>query len=209
MDWLRRVGRPPAPAGPGPEEAAPEGVEGAAPGIAALLDGVSEDRSHAVLDLGRASDRSLRVYSRFARWIRFADLLGDGGWARAEGSALGLLRMVPRQPERPYDLIFGWDVLDRLFPEDRPRLVESLVELTGPDARLHVVVHGEDSEAVPLRFTLLDVDRIRYEPGGTGRLPRPRILPADVTAVLSPFRVVRGFTLRTGLREYVAVHGGG
>ena len=204
MDWRRGIGRAPASAAPAPSEAGAEPVEGAAPGVAALLDGVSEDRSHAVLDLGPAADLSLRVYSRFARWVRFADLLGEGGWSRAGGSAAGLLRSLPAQPECPYDLVFAWDVLDRLFPEDRRHLVECLAKLTAPNARLHAVVRPEDPLARPLRFTLLDVNRVRYEPIVAVPLPRPPLLPAEVTKLLAPFRVVHAFTLKSGLREYVA-----
>lgn len=203
MDWLHRIGWSSLPEAAAPSEAVQEGVEGAAPGVAALLEGLAEDRDLAVLDLGRAAPQSLRIYGRIARWVRFADLVGEGGWPRGEGSAAGLLRRVAGNPEQPYDIVLAWDILDRLFPEDRPRVVACLTELTAPDARIHVAVHA-DQDARPLRFTLLDTGRIRYEPA-TGRLPRPRLLPADVASLLVPFRVVRGFTLRSGLREYVAL----
>lgn len=183
--------------------AQPEPVEGPAPGVAALLEGVSEDRGHAVLDLGPASDQNLRIYGRFARWIRFADLLGETWWPRPEGSAAGL--QLPKL-DRRYDLVFAWDILDRLFPEDRPQLVQWLAEITAPGARFHVVVRAsEDAIAYPLRFTLVDVGHIRYEPTGESRLPLYRLLPAEVAKVLAPLQVVRAFTLRNALREYVAV----
>ncbi len=179
--------------------------EGAAPGVAALLDGIKEDRSHSVLDLGPAAERNLRLYARYARWARFADLLGEGGWARAGGSAAALARNLPAQPQAPYDLIFGWDVVDRLFPEDRLRLVARLAEVTAPRARLHMVVRSDDAAPRPLRFTLLDINRNRFEPLPTPATPRPRLLPADVTKALAPFKVIHAYTLRSGMREYVAM----
>ena len=205
MDWLRRTERTPLPSAGASDETAPGPVELATPGIAALLEGVLEDRSHAVLDLGAAADSSLRVYTRFARRIRFADLLADGtlrlAWA-------AVLHALPPQPERAYDLVFAWDILDRLFPEERPRLVERLAEVTAPDARLHVVVEAsERARTQPLRFTLLDSDRMRCEPSGPARPARWQLLPAEVERLLVPFRVVRAFTLKGGLREYVAVRG--
>jgi hypothetical protein len=157
-----------------------------------------------VLDLGPASDQSLRVYGRFARWIRFADLLGEAWWPRAEGSAAGL--QLP-QLDRAYDLVFAWDILDRLFPDDRSDLVRWLADNTAPGARVHVVVRAsEDAIACALRFTVVDVGHIRYEPAGTSRLPQSRLLPAEVAKVLAPLQVLRAFTLKNGLREYVAVH---
>ncbi|HEX6135543.1 MAG TPA: hypothetical protein VFZ24_16345 [Longimicrobiales bacterium] len=206
MDWLRRIAREPPPgAPPSGGEVVPEAVEGAAPGVAALLKGVSEDRSHAVLDLGPATDQNLRVYGRFARWVRFADLLGDAGWPRGHVSAAGLLGTLLPQPERPYDIVFAWDVIERFFPEDRPRLIQRLAEITAGDARLHALVRAaEDVATRPLRFTLLDVDRIRYEAIGTSRLPPARLLPADMAKVLAPWQVVHAYNLKIGLREYVA-----
>jgi hypothetical protein len=205
VNWLRRIARPPPAAPEAPASPAPEAVEGAAPGVTALLSGVRADRSHAVLDLGPAADSNLRVYGRFARWIRFADLLGESGWPRSGRSAGGLVGRIPAQPENPYDLVFAWDALDRLFPEDRPRLVERLAELSTPDARLHLVVRADDAPDHSLRFTLLDVNRIRYAPMASAPLPRPRLLPAELMKLLLPFQVVHAFTLRSGLREYVAV----
>ncbi len=180
-------------------------VERATPGIAALFDGVPEDKSHAVLDLGTAADSSLRVYSRFARRIRFADMLAEvrspHGWDALPGA-------LPLQPERPYDLVFGWDVLDRIFPEQRPLLVQRLAEVSSLDARLHLVVEStERASAHPLRFALLDVDRMRCEPTNSGRPVRRPLLPAEVERLLAPFQVLHAFTLKGGLREYVAVRG--
>lgn len=206
MDWLRRIGRAPPVDVAESTEPEPEPVEGSAPGVAALLKGVSEDRSHAVIDLGPASGASLGVYSRYARWVRFADLLGEAWRPHEHGSVAGLLQTMRPHPERPYDLVFAWDILDRLFPSDRPRLVEWLADAAAPDARLHVLVRAsEEAPMQPLRFTLLDVDRIRFEPTSTARLPPSRLLPADVTRLLAPLQVVHAFSLKTGFREYVAV----
>lgn len=210
MNWLRRIGDLIGPSGesteeaePGPEsDPGPESAERAAPGVAALFGAVAADGTHAVLDLGPATGSSLDVYRRFAGRVRFADLLAE----RADHGLAAALDALPSQPDRPYDMVFAWDTLDRLRPRARSRLVQRLADVTAPDARLHVVVDASEdtSRTPPLRFTLLDVDRVRCEPAGPARLRRDRLLPADVEDVLGPFRVVRGFTLKAGLREYVA-----
>jgi hypothetical protein len=205
VDWLSRVAGRPSQARPDPEESAGEAVESAAPGVAALLDGVSEDGTHAVLDLGLASPSSLAVYGRFARHIRFADVAGFAMSHRGRAPVERLIEAVPPQSRAPYDLIFAWNVFDRLYPEDRPWLVAHLARVSAPDARLHVVIDGGEQGATPhLHYTLLDTDRMRYEPAIPARPARSRILPAQVTHLLVPFRVHHGFTLRANLREYVA-----
>jgi hypothetical protein len=203
MDWLRRLGRssgssatedPPAPPAPKP-------VGGATPGVAALLEGVREDGTRSVLDLGPADPESFRVYSRFGRRVRFADLFGVGeaeGWVPA-------LEALPPQPEQPYDLILGWDILDRLPPALRPRFIERLVGVSAPGAGLHLIVRASEQSEVPaLHFSLHDVDRMSYEPSGGSMPARAPILPAELERLISPFEVVRAFTLKGGLRECAA-----
>ncbi len=208
MAWLRRLGGPPPAPAPAPPpalvEEVPWSLERATPGVAALFDGVTEDQSHSVLDLGTAAHSSLGVYSRFARRIRFADLLDEASAGKRWTAALDL----PAQPDRPYDLILTWDLLDRLFPEDRPRLMERVNQISAGNARLHVLVDSSDRvETEPLRYTLMDTDRVRYEPTGPARPVKRRLLPAEVEQLLHPFTVIRAFTLKGGFREYVAARG--
>jgi hypothetical protein len=203
VNWLRRTEHTESSGAPAPVGTVPGRVERAMPGIATLLEGVSEDRSHAVLDLGPAADSSLQVYSRFARWVRFADLLSatssPGEWAAA-------LQSIPAQPQRPYDVVFAWNVLDRVAPPERTSVVSRLAELAAPDARLHLIVDpGREGLRYPLRFSLLDVDRICYEQAGRPLPAGEPILPAELERVVEPFRVTRAFTTQVGMREYVAL----
>jgi hypothetical protein len=205
VSWLRWLpGRSP-PVPPGPERTASKARESAAPGVAAMFDGLSEDGSHSVLDLGSASSASLAVYARFARQVRFSDLTGLALSRTGHEPIQCILDAVPPHPERPYDLIFAWDVFDRLLPEDHHPLVRRLAEVSAPSARLHAVVSGADQGTAPhIRCTLLDTDRVLYEPATTARPALSRLLPAQMAHLLVPFRVVRGFTLKGNLREYVA-----
>lgn len=205
MDWLRRGQRESMPAGAEEEEEVPAHVERAAPGVATVLAGLEESRSHAVLDLGPAVGQNLRVYSRFARRVRFADLLTAPPAGTSWDAAL---RDIPRFPDHPYDLVVAWNVLDRMAPEQRHLLVERLLDLTRPEARLYAVVDTTGGRAAcPLRFSLLGEDRVRQEPMGPSQPAWPQILPAEMERLLEPFQVQQAFVLRVGMREYVAVRG--
>lgn len=208
MSWLRRFRRAP------PEETASEeagepalaAVERAAPGVAALFDGVSEDQTHAVLDLGSAAETSFSLYSRYARRIRFAGLLSG---PPHEDTGEAALRALPPEPGQPYDIVLGWNILDRLNRQERLSFVERLTEITSPGARLYVVVDASgESRIHPLRFAVLDLDRVSQQVVGPPQRARPQLLPAEVERLLRPFQVIHAFTLRLGLREYVAVKGG-
>jgi hypothetical protein len=194
MGWLQRFRS-------GSEATLAAPVERATPGIAALFTGVSQDGSHSVLDLGPAADASLRVYGRYARRARFADLIA----ATSSKEWPAALAALPAQPDHPYDLIFAWDVLDRLGKDERSALLSRLAEVSAAEARLHIVVDASGRGAVePLRYVLVDVDRVRCEPTGPARPAPTALLPGEVERLLAPFQVVSGFTLKSGVREYLA-----
>lgn len=185
-----------------PDELDRSRITGSTPGVAALLETVEADGSHSVLDLGPAMASSFRLYRRYASRIRFADLFGEwstGGWK-------GSLAAIPVQEDYPYDLILGWDVLDRLPSEGRRELIDTLADLSAPGGGFHTVIHASRSQTIrPLQFGLLDVDRMFYEPASSSQLSRTPILAAELARLVEPFQVTRAFTLKGELREYVAV----
>ncbi len=206
--WLDRLGRRISSGSssvPGDQEGdEPERrrITGSTPGIAALLEAVEADGSHSILDLGPAMASSFQLYRRFAHRIRFADLFGEWtkeGWKTA-------LASIPQQARGSYDLILAWDMLDRLSPDGRRELIDTLAGLSAPGAGFHTVIHDSGVETIrPLQFGLLDVDRMYYEPSSSIRLSRTPILPAELARLVEPFRVTRAFTLKGDLREYVAI----
>jgi len=212
MNWLARLvgAAEPAPTVEGAtspdEEAAARQVRPSL-GVGAVFDGVAPDRGHAVLDLGRAAEASFEVYGRYARRIRFADLLPtDGAGSLSAATQASIDASIPAQPDHPYDLILAWDVLDRVAREGREPLVRALADRSCEGARLHIVVDpSEAPKTMRYRFTAVDVDRVRYEPTGEVVRAAPPLLPAEVERLLDPFEVVRAFTSRSGLREYVAI----
>lgn len=205
MEWTSLLGTALSADGAAAEDEAPRPSERRVPGVAALLSDIRWNEGHAVLDLGSATGSSLDVYQEFADRIRFADLLTD---REGEAFAPALDRLVAR-PDPPYDLVFAWDALDRLRPRERSRFVEAMEEITTPDARLHLVVDATErrGERPRHRYGLLGVDQVRCEPAGWTKPERDPLLPAQVEDLLAPFEVIRGFTLRDGLREYVAARG--
>lgn len=208
MGWLRRFGGAP-PAEPSADDAdapPPEPVSRAAPGIAALFDGVAEGGGRTLLDLGMASSANLAAYGRYADRVRFAGVIGGPppgeGWVKR-------LEAVPSFLERPYDLAVAWNLFDFVPKGDRRLVVDHLVRITAPGARLYLVVDMSGEGSVePTRYTLLEGGRLATEPVGAAVPAAPALLPAEVERLLDPFRVAHAFTLRSGQREYMAVRRG-
>lgn len=207
MRWLKW--RAPRPAGTPHDrgEDAPEDEarsrERKAPGISALFEDLRPDRCLTVLDLGPASEGSLRFYSRFARRVRFVDMERARAQEESPASVVDSLR---RYGEFPYDLVLTWEHLHRLSPLQRDDVIERLVSVTAPGTRLHAMIDmSGDAMVPPRRFTLVGEGRLRETVGGSLRPAPGRVLPAEVDRFLAPFRVVSAYVLRDGLREYVAM----
>jgi hypothetical protein len=52
---------------------------------------------------------------------------------------------------------------------------------------------------------LAGLDRVSVQVVGPPEAAQPALLPAPVERLLRPFTIMHAFTLRSGLREYVAV----
>lgn len=182
----------------GPEEP----VTRRSPGLAALFGGLRPDGRHSILDLGSAQGRQLRLLGRFGRKVRFAGVLPrtqDGkDWIDA-------LHALPPNPDQPYDVVLLWDLLDRLPAAERGRIMERITGITAEGARLYVLVDAsETKKRPPLAFAIEEVDRVSQLAMGPPEPTYGPILPAQLERTLSPFKVAHAFTLRGGLREYVA-----
>ncbi|MHB1192669.1 MAG: hypothetical protein ACYC6F_06445 [Longimicrobiales bacterium] len=179
------------------------GVVRTAPGLTALFRDLAPGEPRALLDLGPALGDNLRFYSRYTGRIRFADLLVRG---MPEATPVAPLHGLRDHPEFPYDLVLAWNLLDQVTPERRRAVVEELADLATPGSRLHLLLDMSDEPFLrPLRFTIVDRERLTFTAVGPPRPALPRPLPAQVDPLLRPFRVVRAFVLRDGMREYVAV----
>lgn len=178
-------------------------MERGSPGIESLFGGLTHDGTHAILDLGSSSGDTFRIHQRFARRIRFADLLADP----PHGSSLTeTLHRIEPLHEEGFDLVLVWNLLDLLTPSERLEVIGRIDQLTVPGARLYVLVDGSgEATTHPMRFRLVRTDRVNQEPAAPRQPLRSPLLPADVERILTPFQVIHAFTLRSGLREYVAM----
>ncbi len=201
MSWLDRLASPAAKATdePTPED---EGTERAAPGLASLFASLHADGRHSVLDFGPAEGRRLRLLGRYARQVRFAALVPHP----PRGSELtAALDDLEPDPDRRFDVVLVWDLFDRLDEAERRQVVERVIDVTEPAARLYAVVESSDAVSTrPIRTELLDVDTVREAPVGPPEPSRPQLLPAHMERLVNPFEVLTGVSLRRGLREYVA-----
>jgi hypothetical protein len=203
--WLDRL-RTRSPADPrrkppSSPESAP--VERTSPGLAVLFEALQKDPAHGLLDLGLANNEHLAFFGRLAQQVRFAGLVPV---PPSGEDFIAALDSIPPDRERPFDVVLAWDVFDRIGPDERTALVRRLDHVTAPGARLYAVVESTDASTTrPLRHTIVEVGRVRQEPVGPSEPARPQLLPLQVERMLAPFEIIHAFSLRAGLREYVAL----
>lgn len=208
MGWLTRIrgeaeGETRAVEDAGDAGMASSVVERASPGLSALFGLMKAEGRHSILDLGEGNNRQMEALAPYARLIRFIGLVpGTGDAAMAADPSV-----LPEHPEYPYDVVLAWGVLDRLGPETRLALIRRLTAITAPDARMYASVSGA-TMVQPVRSTLLGVGRVEEEPVGPPRPTGPQLLPAQVEKLLLPWTISQAFSLRVGMREYVAKKGG-
>ncbi len=202
VQWVRRAAPEPRIERPSPPHPDPEAAGRVMPGLAAFFERITPDRGRKVLDLGNGDGASLAVYARYARWVRFADILAEAttpDWGTS-------IDNIPRPPHGAYDVILIWDILDRLSPADRGGFIGRLSRICAPDALMHAIVESSDEAGGDLlHFSLPGPDRLHFVRSGRPRPAHAPMKPAEVKGVLKPFHLLRAFSTRTGLREYVAV----
>ena len=195
-----------------PQEATPAATPSpavhASPGFAALFTAAPSVHLARILDLGPAVGENLAFYGRFARTVRFVDMLRDeiGGGPAARRNVASLLDGCLKAGDGPYDLVLAWDLLNYLEHDAGRDLIERLEGCTRVGTRLFAMISsGHTMPARPQRFTIVDAQRLAYRETGGGVCASPELAPAEVGRLLAPFRVERSVVLSHGVREYVAV----
>lgn len=195
----------------GPAASPVEPFEYSSPGLRALLAGLSEGGGHRILDLGPVVPANLEVYSRFARVVRFVDLLRDelaAGGVPPGGAILSAPAVARLLPERAgsFDVVLAWDLPSYLDGTTCRTLMAQLAACGAPHARLvAMLVAAEVMSEKPLRFELREGGRVSAAPVTAAMRGGPNLAPAEEQRRLEPFVVDHSVLLRHGLREYLAV----
>jgi Methyltransferase domain len=149
------------------------------------------------INADRASVREARETWE-ARQERDATLEEGASIADRIGGLLGF------PDDTRFDAVLAWDLLNYLDRREMAALDEQLVRFCRPGAVLFALISIlKQIPAEPMRFRILDQERLAYETRTTGTRPCPRYAPAELTELLRGFRLDRSFLLRHGVQEYL------
>jgi hypothetical protein len=190
-------------------EGLPQPAERAVSGLAETLAALPDDGSTRLLDLGPLVVANFDVYTRHARWIRFAHVWRDALPTPGPGTdpRVDPARAVPYDDRcAPYDVVLAWDVLDCLEPDDAVSMVHRIASVCRPRARLHALFTGTGARPTrPSRYAITAPGRVRPLDDEPRTLPTTGLSPAELERRLAPFAVEHSCVLRHGGREVVAV----
>jgi SAM-dependent methyltransferase len=127
---------------------------------------------------------------------------GDAQGERHIAVRLGELLTFPEDTR--FDAVLAWDLLNYLDRREVAALADQLNRYCRPGALLFALISIlKQAPAQPVRFRILDHERLAYEVRGPALRPCPRYAPAELSELLRGFRLDRTFLMRHGVQEYL------
>ena len=200
-----------------PEPTLPEAEVHSSVGFNIAYNQIRDLRRLSVLDLGTAHASNLEFLSRRARslHIDIEDLYEtlssfdffDPRESRSYDAVYGYL--LPYGEETRFDLILGWDLFNYLEELELAALIRHLDRFCHPGTLLFCMIStNRYIPEKPIRFQIVDSERLRYEYLSSLLRSSPQYHRADLNRMMPHFGLFSSFRLRNGFKEYVfSFHG--
>ena len=202
---------------PAPEPTLPEAEVHTSVGFNVVYNQFRDRRRLSVLDLGSANASNLEFLSQSVRslHIEIEDLYNtlssfdffDPSEPRSYDAVYRYL--FPYGEDTRFDLILGWDLFNYLEELELTSLIRHLDRFCRPGTLLFSMIStNRYIPERPIRFHIIDSERLRYEYLSSLLRPSPQYHRADLSRMMPHFRLFSSFRLRNGFKEYVfAFHG--
>ena len=175
-----------------------------------LIDNLAEDRRWVVLDLGAARPQTVALLSRFRCRLEIADLADA---TDTPGNGAGDAVTHPRLTEaldcvpsiEPVDIVFSWDFLNYLVPEQMTELMVGVAARCRPGAVVHALIAYSDQPMPqrPGQFAPIDDGRLLSLSTSEPQRLAPRYSPEDLATWMPAFTIERARLLTNGMQEYL------
>ncbi len=187
----------------------PEPVVHTSLGLQALCERLKTVQTCEILELGPVRNGNLEFWSRFQPSIYIADLRSslplpvilseDSEFVEPDWShLLGL------PPDRRYDFILAWDLLNYLELPAVASIIKFLGRFCRPGTILFTLIF--DQKQMPEQITvynIMDEAHLQYEYAGPEMRVCLRHQPRALAGAMSRFKTADSFRLRNGVVEYL------
>lgn len=193
-----------------PEPGAPAGELTNSPLLAGLVAQCAERPRCHVLDLGPAIGSNIAFFQQLHCKLEIADCgaellrLSARGEDDATPLDAQLARLLPVDPDEPYDAILAWDLLNYLDKPLFAALTAHLAPAVTGDTHLHAYIGARRTLAAePAQYRLQDDGRVEVLARSTATRECPCYHQMELRHLLPQFGVVRSMLLQNGMQEYL------
>jgi hypothetical protein len=164
-------------------------------------------RETQVLDMGPVCGENISFFASRVKRLYVCDMFLRLDLDRRKGLSPGLAWRHLEYPPQSFDGILLWELADRLGEREARKLTELCSSLVRPGGKVVVFVLGD--QAVPPvvnSFVIGDGFRVYLRPQPHLDLPMRGRQNRDVLSMMTPFKPVKSFIYRNGLREFLFKH---
>lgn len=182
--------------------------------LAALCQHLRHDRKYHILDLGAALGANIEFFSQFRCKLYIEDfyqsVAEELAFARTETPSPEHLcqKLLPYAEDVRFDVILCWDLFNYLPRHELQALLKHLTRYCQRGTLLFsLVATHHQIPARPILFKILDKENLIYEVGSADLRPSIEYKPRDLKLLMQDFQVANTFQLRSGMQEFLFMHG--
>jgi len=180
------------------------------PLLASLVGQCAERPRCHVLDLGPAISSNIAFFQQLHCKLEIADCgaellrLSRRGEDEPTPLDVQLARLVPVDPDDPYDAILAWDLLNYLDKPLFAALAAHLAPAVTGDTQLHAYIGARKTLAAePAQYRLQDEGKVEVRTRSAVTRACPCYHQMELRNLLPQFGVARSTLLQNGMQEYL------
>ena len=197
--------------GPTPDDKKHDSLN--SPLLYGLLNKISADKKHTILDISQASSDSIDFFSNYTCKLFITNSITDlhklspesidtdHKWHRALVKSIGFYK----KDNAGLDIIFLWGLANYLSPEKLKQLIEYLLPQCSEHTYLHTYIfNSEKMTDSPANYRIKNNNKVGIFPQTiTKEIPCPMYHLSDLKQHLSPFKLEHSVMLSSGIQEYL------
>ena len=157
-----------------------------------------------LLDVGPVCGENIRFFASRVAKLYVCDLFQRLCQETRQGRSASHIWPDLNYPVGSFEAVQLWDLGDHLEDRDLTRLVELCVLMLKPKGMLMLIAMGEQANpASSISLANGEAFRLHFRAQPDMELPRHYRHNRELIAMLSPFKLVKSFIFRNGLREFL------
>ena len=160
-----------------------------------------------LLDVGPVCGGNIRFFASRVAKLYVCDLFQRLFRETRQGRSASHIWRDLNYPVGSFEAVQLWDLGDHLEDRDFTRLVELCILMLKPEGMMMLIAMGEQADSTfSSSLAIGEAFRLHVRARPDLDLPRHHRHNRELIAMLSPFKLVKSFIYRNGLREFLFQH---